>query len=406
VRRGLRWGGITGGVAAASVALALWAGRSSSDHPTAAVQREDVRITVEASGQLRAAVSFEIGPPSVQDFWEYNLSWMIPEGTFVEKGAVIARFDATEIEDRLREHKTTLEKTLQEREKEQRNLEVDLKRLRLDLVKAEGELKQVDLDLSVPQDLVSFIELEQTRLKRELAARRVEFLREKIDFSAALVQSKLELLDVKSKFAEGKIAYNEDAQGKFEVRAPVAGLVVYQPKGNGDRWEIGEGVWMLAKIMEIADISTLQIEADVLEVDAARVAPGQPAEITVDAIPGLTMRSTVERIGRLVHQRSMQDASKVFEAILPLQDPDTSILRPGMGVQLQIETALLTDRLTIPLEAVRLAPDGPCVDVHRRDGAVERRAVVLGQRTQERVVVESGLEEGERVAVGDAAYHG
>jgi RND family efflux transporter MFP subunit len=257
-------------------------------------------------------------------------------------------------------------------------------------------LKTLELGLSVPEELLSSIEVEQLKLERKLAGQRVDFLGEKIDFEQKLVAAKLELLDVKRAYEEGKIAYNEAAKAKFDVKAPVSGLVIYIPKQNGDRWEIGEGVWMLAKILKVADVSTLRVEAAVLEVDASRIAPGQAAEISIDAVPGLVIASTIDEIGRIVHERSAQDRSKVFDAFLPLGDVDTDVLRPGMGVRVRIETDQLNDRLTIPLEAVRRSSEGTYVELIR-GGATARRPVTLGRSSAGRVIVESGLEEGDRV---------
>ena len=382
-------------LAAAGAAAMKW--NTTGGRPgTARVLREDFRVLVEATGRLETAVAFEIGPPSVQDFWEYNLTWMIPEGSRVKKGEVVARFDPTQIEERLREHRAARETAVQEKEKEERNLEVSLKQLQLDLVKAEGDLKKINIEVSVPDELRSSIEVEQSRLKRELAQQRVDFLRKKIDFQTSLVKSKLDLLDVKRTMAEGKIAYNEDARRKFDVAAPVSGLVQYIPKRNGDRWEVGEGVWMLAKILKVADISTLRVEADVLEVDAARLSTGQPAEIQVDALPQLHIASRISEIGRMVREKSVQDPTKVFDAILPLDNVPTDALRPGMGVHVTIEASLLKGQLTVPLDAVRVAAEGPYVEV-LDGGSTRKRPVTLGVRNRERVVVQSGLKEGEEV---------
>lgn len=389
-------------VAAVGVAAATLLTGSGAAQNTARVSKDDFKVFVEATGMLEAAVAYEIGPPSARDFWEYNLTWMIPEGSQVSKGDVIARFDTTELDDRLREHRADLETTLQEREKEERNLEVQLKELRLDLVKAEGDLKKLDIEMAVPEDLISSFELQQMRFRRELAQRRVDFLTEKIEFSKELVASKLDLLEVKREFSEGKIAYNEETKAKFEVRAPVDGMVIYIPKRNGDRWEVGEGVWMLAKIMKVADVSTLQVEAAVMEVDSARIAVGQPASISIDALPNLKLESRISEIGRLVHERSVQDPSKVFDAIMPLDGIRHEDLRPGMGVQVRIETKSLPGSLTIPLDAVRLSDGGAYVEVMTADGPL-RRNVELGDRNHDRVVVESGLEEGETVLLASAA---
>ena len=94
---------LAGGAAAA----ALWPDGSEAEVVT--VRREDFRVTVEATGKLEAAVAFDIGPPSVRDFWQYNLKWMIPEGSTVKKGDVIARFDTTKLDDRLRDYQAQLE---------------------------------------------------------------------------------------------------------------------------------------------------------------------------------------------------------------------------------------------------------------------------------------------------------
>ncbi|MEE9127010.1 MAG: efflux RND transporter periplasmic adaptor subunit, partial [Planctomycetota bacterium] len=289
---------------------------------TATAVRGDFRLTVEATGTLEAAVFYEIGPPSVRDFWQYNLTWMIPEGSTVKEGEVIARFDAQRLDDRLRDHRAELETATQQKEKEERDLEVQLRQLRLDLVEAKADIQKVSLDTSVPRDLLPKIELQQNLLKEDLARKNAAFLEEKIEFQQELVQNKLALLEVKKSRAQQRIDYYEKAKAKFEVKAPTPGVVIYIPKQNGDRWEVGEGVWMLAKIMKVADVSTLRVEAAVLEVDAARIAADQTSQITVDALPGKIIESKVKEIGRIVHERSPQDPSKVFDVFLPLDEVD------------------------------------------------------------------------------------
>lgn len=365
------------------------------------VQRQDFRVLVPATGRLKAAVSYELGPPSVRDVWNYNLKWMAREGERVKTGQPVLRFDATELDEKLLTYGTNLEKTKQEREKEERSLDIQLKQLRLDLVKAEGELKKTAVELSVPEGLISAIELEQLRLERRLAEQRVEHLRAKIDFEQQLVASKLELLGVKISRWQQLQEATQKAKDSFTVPAPIDGVVIYVPKRDGERWEVGERVWMLAKVVEVADISSLRVEAEVLEVDAARVRPGQSASVTVDAVPGSLLTSEITEVGRLVHERSVQDPSKVFDAYLPLSGVDEEVMRPGMSVQAQIEVELLTDRLVVPIGAVQLTTDGPSVRVRSKGGS-QWRPVVLGPRSGDQVVIESGLQEGEFVLIEDA----
>lgn len=381
------------GIGLAAARFAVSGGETES---LAVASREDFAVHVEATGKIEAALAFEIGPPSAAGYWSYDLQWMIPEGSRVKAGDVIARFDTTELDDSLREHRADLAKVLQEREKEEKNLEVSLKQLRLDLVKAEGELKKLEVETAVPGELISLIELETLKLERELARKRHDFLKEKIDFEQKLVESKLEILDVKKEFSQAKIEYYEKTKAKFNVRAPVDGLVLYVPKWNGDRWEVGESVWMLAKILKVADTSTLRVEADVLEVDSASVEAGQTAQVSVDALPGRIYDSSISEIGRIIRERSAQDRSKVFDAFISLDGMDMADLRPGMGVSVTIETRRIPGALTVPLEAVHPSDEGPFV-LLENGGEPERRPVTLGARNKERVVVESGLDEGDRV---------
>ena len=67
-----------------------------------------------------------------------------------------------------------------------------------------------------------------------------------------------------------------------------------------------------------------------------------------------------------------------------------------MSVHISIETATLEDRVIVPIDAVRSSGDGPWVELVAGTGT-ERRKVQLGPRDATRVVVESGLDAGDRV---------
>src|SRR2546422_8168263 len=104
------------------------------------VTREDFRSVITATGALEAAVSNQLGPPSIPDFWSYNLTFMIPEGTIVKAGTPVMKFDSTQIEDKLRESQAEFETAVKEREKEEKSLEVELRQLDLNLVEARADL--------------------------------------------------------------------------------------------------------------------------------------------------------------------------------------------------------------------------------------------------------------------------
>jgi len=393
-------------IVAVTLAAALFLARgaifgSRDEKDSFLATREDFRSVITATGALEAAVSNQLGPPSIPDFWSYNLTFMAPEGSLVKAGTPVARFDATQIEDRLRESQAELETAVKEREKEEKNLEIELRQLELSLAEARADLERSRLDVAVPTELLASIEAEEYRLKDRLLRDKVALLDKKIQARRANVDAKLKLLAVKKQRADQRIRYYKDALEKFAVKAPSDGVVVYVRKRDGNRWEVGEGVWMLAKVLEVADLSTLRVSAQILEVDAGRVRAGQAASVTVDAIPGRTWKSRVADVGKLVRPRSQQDQGKVFDVFIPLGEIDAKAMRPGMGVRVEIEEIVLPAALTIPLTAVRDRAGSPMVVVAGPRGR-EERAVTLGPRSRERIVVKSGLQEGERVVPADA----
>lgn len=395
---------VLGAVAAAVLVAAIAAAFAYSRRPDAEaaggaplqVVREDFRSSISAAGVLEAASSRQMGPPSIPDFWDYNLTWMANEGETVKAGQPVLKFDPTKIADSLREREADLETATKEKEKEEKSLEVEVKQLELDLVEAKAELERASLETAAPEGIVSRVEARELRLAEDLAKDKVEFLRRKIEARRSLVASQLQLLDLKKQRAQQRIDYYRTALAKFDVPAPTDGVIVYVRKRDGNRWEVGESVWMLAKVLEVADLSTLRVNAQILEVDASRVQPGQPVTVTVDAIPGRVWKSQVGEVGRLVRQRSWQDRSKVFDCFIPLEGLDPKTMRPGMSVRVDIEEVSLPGALTIPLAALSERDGSPVVIVAGASGR-EERPVKLGPRNGDRIVVTEGLEEGQRL---------
>jgi multidrug efflux pump subunit AcrA (membrane-fusion protein) len=85
------------------------------------------------------------------------------------------------------------------------------------------------------------------------------------------------------------------------------------------------------------------------------------------------------------------------EAVLDQSDP---IMKPGMTVKVEVVVERIADVVYVPLESVFERGDGMICYVSN-NGSFDEREVVLGKRNDNFVVVEEGLEEGERVALRD-----
>jgi HlyD family secretion protein len=115
--------------------------------------------------------------------------------------------------------------------------------------------------------------------------------------------------------------------------------------------------------MTIADMSVITAEVKVDETDIVNVQLGQPAEVTIDAIPKQKFKGTVTEIGRNAVLRSTgvstaqttssSQEAKDFKVVVALQDPPANLL-PGLSATARITTATRGKALAIPIQALTI----------------------------------------------------
>ena len=90
---------------------------------------------------------------------------------------------------------------------------------------------------------------------------------------------------------------------------------------------------------------------------------------------------------------------KVFEVLVDLDQAD-SILRPGMTVSARIQISTIENVVSVPIEAVFDDGGKPVVYV-QQSSSFDKRAVTLGDKNDNFIIVTKGLKEGEKVSLTD-----
>jgi HlyD family secretion protein len=158
----------------------------------------------------------------------------------------------------------------------------------------------------------------------------------------------------------------------------------------------GELVLSALPAIVLADVSSLYLEVAVDEVDVARVIPGQPASVTLDALPEVRLSGRVEDIALV----ASNNAGVVTYAVRLLLDPAPARVRAGMTATAEITVAEARDVVRVPNWAVRRDPEGGLTYAGiMRNGRIEDVAVTLGLSDEAYSEVISGLLEGDVVAV-------
>jgi multidrug efflux pump subunit AcrA (membrane-fusion protein) len=155
-------------------------------------------------------------------------------------------------------------------------------------------------------------------------------------------------------------------------------------------------------LAEIPHAGAMEVSAYVLEADAGGLEPGRTARIYPESRPGHSYAATVTRVDSVAKPRFRASPVQYFTVTLSMDATDPEILKPGLGVRVEILLDDLKDALTVPRQAVFDRGDGKVVRRRERDG-FEEVPVTVRTADRGRVVVEGDLEAGDRVALAERA---
>jgi len=296
----------------------------------------------------------------------------VDEGMVVAEGQLLARLDDSDAQRRLQAAKAQRDATASQ-----------IVSLKVNLVNAEREFhRQEELRTD------GFASVQTLDLARTAA----ESLRAQV--AAAEEQVKA---------AESQIAMAQQDVDNCTVRAPFAGVVVSKDAQRGEMVSpiSAGGGFTRTGIATIVDMRSIEIEVDVNESYIARVEPGQRVEAVLDAYPDWRIPAKVRTV---IPTADRQKAT--VKVRISFDELDPRIL-PDMGVKVSFlageqAAGRPAAKAVIPREAARTLEDRSVVFLFR-DGAVERRAVSLGDEIGGDVEVTSGLAPGDKVVVGGPA---
>jgi len=397
-RRRARWAAyaVVGVLAVAAVWLAAGAS-AQSDTEWARVRRDDLVLGVEVTGTLAAVQSVVLGPPQVEEVWDYKIAFLAPEGSSVRQGQPVLGFDTSELEQTLAEKTAERDSAEQELVKLRTHLEIRRRGDELQLAEAEARLRKAGLKVQVPAELVSRHELAEARTDLALAKSEVASITERMAHQEREAQAEIDALASQRDRAASRLADAETAIVRMTVAAPRGGTVIYVADRGRDKPKLGDSVWRGMNVIELPDLSLMRAEGEIDESDAGRVQPGQRVSLRLDAHPDELFTGRVRDIRGAVETRSFIDPVKVVRLSIDLDRTEAQKMRPGMRFVGTVELERAAKVLVVPAEAVFNRSDGPVVFRKTRLGVEETRPE-FGRRNEEWVEVRKGLSTGDRVA--------
>jgi RND family efflux transporter MFP subunit len=382
-------------------ALALLFGGADASDSTAAISAKvksgEFRVVVTTTGELRARKAVQIqGPPNMQaaQVYQTRISSLVPEGTVVKAGDVVAELDRSAIAGKHQEVSLALQKA----EAQYTQAELDSA---LSLATAREEIRTLELALEekrIARDQSKY-EAPSVRRQADIEHEKAEraFAQAKANYITKKQQSIAKMREVSSELERqrNQLSIISTAMNGFTIRAPAPGMVIYDKEWNGKKKVVGSQVsaWD-PTVATLPDLTQMESVTYVNEIDVRKIAVGQKADIALDADPSKRLAGTVEAVANVGEQRPNADA-KVFEVKITIATVDTT-LRPGMTTANEILTASIPNKLSVPLEAIA-SEDSVTFVFKREGGRVVKQEVETGAMNENEIVVVRGLDAGDEV---------
>lgn len=334
---------------------------------TGKVVRQDLSSVVSGSGEVKPQTYVNIGANAFGRIVKLH----VREGESVRKGQLLAELESAQSAadvaatraglDAARTDSVAAAAALRTARADLTRAEADGQRAKLDFERAEGLFRDA---------LIAKAEHDMRRAAYESAAAAITQAQARI----AQSQAQLESSQGRVAQAQAQLARASDVLSKTLYHAPFDGIVTNLPVREGETVVVGIQNAPGSTLMTIADMSLITAEIKIDETDIINVTLGQPAEVSIDAIPRRTFQGVVSEIGNNAVIRSTgvstaqanitTQEAKDFKVVVTLTDPPEN-LRPGLSTTAKITTATRTEALVIPIQALTVRERG---DLERTTG--------------------------------------
>lgn len=353
-----------------------------------AVARGPIRSLVSTNGKIEPIQNFEAHAPIATTVKRL----LIKEGDHVRKGQLLLQLDDADI----RTQATRALAQVKAAASDQSALEMggtqeEILNLNAQLIKAHSALDLARRNLDAlrrlqQQGAASPGEVHQAEDTLQRSQADLNLLEQKKKDR----YSRPEVARIQAQSAEAQAAYDaaEDALAKSSIRAPFDGIVYSLPVKQGAFVQVGD------LLLQVADLSRVLVRAFVDEPDIGRLQTGLPVEVTWDALPGRTWKGRVTGVPATV---KLHGSRNVGEATCTVDNLDLRLL-PNVNVGVTIIVAEHENVLTLQRDALHLDDSKPYV-YQIVDDHLKLRAVGISLQNLTRVEINSGLSEGDKVAL-------
>lgn len=379
--------------------LASAACHQSNEVPTFRVEAVRFSRQVTADGNLKSTKATPLSAPHDAP-GQLKIAWLVPDGSLLKKDEVVVRFDPTDFNTQLQAGREDHDTAGNKMYKTNSEASTTATNLRRDAHQAGDELlaaRQFKFD---DAEVFSRYQRVESQIDETLAGRKKEHAEGVLGVRDKLSAADRDLVSIEQRKADLKIRNAEQGLHALEMRSPYDGILVLQRDWRGDIMRIGDTVWPGSPIGEIPDLQSMKAEVFVLEADAAGLAVGEKATLSVEGKPGSIITGKISQVDKLARPRFPRVPVQYFGATITLDHTDPSLMKPGARVRAVLDVEDRAGAFSIPRQAI-FEKQGKKLVYRKRGGKFEPVTIEIGSSSAGRVVVTKGLAKGDEIALRD-----
>ena len=375
---------------AAVLILAAFASRGHDTPVRAAtVQQTSITATIQTNGKIEPIQGFEAHAP----FATTVKKIYVQQGAHVKGGQLLLQLDDADAEARAAQAQTAVANAQANVAAVQHGgTREEVLTNRTDLERAQGELNAAQRNLDALRKLqrsgaASAGEVADAENRLKAAQAQVQLLQNKLN--SRYSEAEIAKAQAQAREAHASLSAANQVISQANIRAPRDGTVYYLPVREGQFVNSGD------LLVQVAELSKVQLRAFVDEPDIGKLAAGQPVTVTWDGKPGKTWEGSVTRTPTTVVPHGTRNVGE-FTCIVNNQD---ETLLPNVNVNVNIITARDPNALVVPREAIHQDDNKRFVYLVV-NGELKRKEVQTSLSTLTQTEVTQGLKANDVVALG------
>jgi HlyD family secretion protein len=296
---------------------------------TSPITRGDIVDTVGASGTLQAVTTVQVGSQV-----SGNISYLGADfNSIVKKGQVIAKLDPSLFDAQLQQARANLSQA------------------RANLAKSQSDLERAKVQLLDAQQ--KFTRSKELAAKQLLPQSDLDAAKIAVDTAeASLASQQATVSQTQAAINQSQATVNQNQVNLDHtiIEAPIDGIIIQRSVDVGQT--VAASMQAPTLFIIAADLTKMQVNANIDEADVGRIRPGQHVTFKVDAYPTDTFEGTVSQI-RL--QPVVVQNVTTYGTVIDVPNAQLK-LKPGMTANVKVEIAKKSDALRVPNAALRFRP--------------------------------------------------